>query len=165
MKGFTLLELLITLTIFALLCTIAIPGFNQLENEIQVEAAISQLYRAIQLTRSEAIKSNAIATICPSEEGYHCQSNWSKGYVVFIDKKANGEISPNDPLVQFFKPIKGEGTLLWNNFRNKNYLQYTSLGFTNSQNGTFLYCSKKRQTCRSLVVNRFGRLRIENSVQ
>lgn len=160
MAAFTLLELLITLTILMILLLLAIPSFESVQETFYADAAITQLYRAIQLARSEAIKTNSIVTLCPSEAGYQCQQDWSKGYVVFIDHAATGKIEADNSVIHFFKPIKGEGTLTWKNFRVKNYLQMTALGTTNAQNGSFLYCSKTKRTCRSLMISITGRIRI-----
>ena len=167
MRGFTFLEILITLTIAMNLCALAIPGFKTILGNIHAEMAMSQLYRAIQLTRSEAIKTNSIVTICPSEDGYQCHFDWSKGYIVFIDKNANGEIDPEDQIIHVFNSVKGGGKMIWKNFRHKNYLQMNSLGLTTSQKGTFIYCAKDKNSAftRALIVNISGRLRVEKNQQ
>lgn len=161
MKGFTLIEMLIVLAIAGILCLIGIPSFNSLKNSIYADAAISQLCRAIELTRSEAIKTNSIATLCPSADGYQCGKNWSKGYIVFIDHEENGQVDSDDQIIHFFKPVKGEGSMTWKNFRGFDYLQMTPLGNTNAQNGTFTYYSADKKIKKTLVVSLSGRIRSE----
>lgn len=162
MKGFTLIELLIVLAIAGILCLAGIPSFKYLTERLRADLAVSQLYRAIQLTRSEAIKTNAIATLCPTDDGYQCGKDWSNGYMVFIDREANGRVDSHDPIIHFFKPVKGKGVIAWKNFRSLNYLQMTPLGNTNAQNGTFSYCTNDKQICRNLIVSLSGRVRTQD---
>jgi len=70
--AFTLLELLIVITIIAILCGIAFPAYRYLTAKMHAKVEIFRLYRAIELTKSEAIKANAITTICPSSDHSHC---------------------------------------------------------------------------------------------
>lgn len=161
MKGFTLIELVIVLAIVSLLCLIGIPSFKHMTETIHADLAVSQLYRAIQLTRSEAIKTNSIATLCPSSNGYQCEKDWSKGYIVFVDRQANGSVDSDDQIIHFFKPVKGDGIITWQNFRGFDYLQMTPLGNTNAQNGTFTYYSADKKISHKLVVSLPGRVRIE----
>ncbi len=163
MKGFTIIEMLVVLAIVGILFVIGIPSFSHFKIQIHADLAISQLYRAIQLTRSEAIKTGSIATLCASSDGLQCGTDWSKGYMVFIDREANGQLNQDDQMIHFFKPVKGGGVISWSNFRRFDYLQMTPLGNTNAQNGTFLYCSANKKSKQALIVSLSGRLRIDKN--
>ena len=83
--GFTLLELLVAMVIIVIICCIGFPVYKNLSARMHAKVEIFRLYRAIQLTRSEAIKNGIMATICPSSDHQHCRGQWQDGYLVFID--------------------------------------------------------------------------------
>ncbi len=150
-SGFTLLELLIALTIVIVLCAVGIPSYQNFIAKSRTDAVMNQLYRAIQLTRSEAIKRNSLATLCATSDDRHCSNDWSKGYLITID----------DQVIKVFHPLKGQGKLSWKGFPNKPFLQMTQEGFTNHQNGTFFYQLKDKniRDARKLIVSKTGRIR------
>ena len=160
-QGFTLLELLITLTIFMILIGIAIPSYRIISERNQANAEIIQLYRTIQLARSEAIKHNEIMCLCGSSNQKSCDGDWSAGYILFVDKDANGVVGASEMIVQSIHRIAKGGQLSWKGFPNRNYLQFLPLGITNNQNGTFTYLLNKGapQFKKSLIISKLGRVR------
>jgi type IV fimbrial biogenesis protein FimT len=62
-SGFNLTELMIVVAVAGILATIAIPGFKSLTQSQQVKNASFDLYAALSLARSEAIKRNSDVTI------------------------------------------------------------------------------------------------------
>ncbi|MGD9153038.1 MAG: GspH/FimT family pseudopilin [Gammaproteobacteria bacterium] len=158
--AFTLLELLIVLTIIAIISCVAFPAYQTLVARMHAKIEIFRLYRAIQLTRSEAIKNNAIATICPGNDHLHCGGNWQDGYLVFIDNRGDGKVDPEDKLVKYFPAMHDGGVIEWNSFPKRHYLQMAPSGFTNNQNGTFYYTAAKGGYKISLIVSKVGRIRV-----
>lgn len=58
MHGVTLVEISITLAIFALLVALALPGFGNFLANLKIRATAEKLLGGVQLARSEAIKRN-----------------------------------------------------------------------------------------------------------
>ena len=62
-SGFSMVELLVVLSIAGILATIALPSFQSLTQVQQVKNASYELYTGLNLARSEAIKRSANVTL------------------------------------------------------------------------------------------------------
>jgi type IV fimbrial biogenesis protein FimT len=74
--GFTMVELLITLTIVGVLAALAGPSFRTLTVSQRIKAAGSDLATSMTLARSEAVKQNGDVTITP------VSGSWNKGWTI-----------------------------------------------------------------------------------
>lgn len=74
--GFTLLELLITITVIGILASIAAPSFRSLIMGQRIKTASFDLITNLTLARSEAIKQNGNVTMAP------VSGTWTNGWTV-----------------------------------------------------------------------------------
>jgi type IV fimbrial biogenesis protein FimT len=72
--GFTLIEMLVVLTVVVLLTVAAAPSFSDIVARHRVKSAATDLYFALAKARSEAVKRNANVTVSPQAGGW--QSGW-----------------------------------------------------------------------------------------
>ena len=63
--GATVLELMVTLAIAAILVTTGVPSFQNYLLRQHVRAAVNQLHHDLMLARSEAVYRNAVVIACP----------------------------------------------------------------------------------------------------
>ena len=161
--GFTLLELLVSLAILAVLASLAGPGLLRLVQQERSTTALNQLLSAVHLARSSAITRGAIVTLCPSADGQACagRNRWHEGAIVFSDEDRDGRRDPEDALLRTLPGFEDASRVYWRSFRNKSYLQLDSRGMTNWQNGHFLYCPANRdpRLARQLILNAQARVR------
>lgn len=87
-QGFTLVELMITLAVAAVLAAIAAPAFNQLALGSTLRSHANDLAAGALLARSEAIKRNQPVTLCASSNGTACTGSWSSGWIVMTGSGA-----------------------------------------------------------------------------
>ena len=92
-RGLTLVEVMITLTIAAILASLGVPGFVDLIRTKNLAAAASDLKSDLNFARSEAVKRNRRVLVCPAGASANtCGSgtDWAAGWLVCVDADANG---------------------------------------------------------------------------
>jgi len=81
--GFTIVELMVTLTILSMLVYVAVPSFRDAGLPSQLRAIANGMVAASQVARSEAIKRNTTVQLCVSADGLTCGTgNWQQGWIV-----------------------------------------------------------------------------------
>ena len=90
-RGFTLLELMITIVIAVVLLTLAVPGMRSFLLASSRGDASTSLYGGLILARGEAITRNAQVSICQRDFSNtnafpRCGSTgWTRGWIVYRD--------------------------------------------------------------------------------
>ena len=104
-EGVTLIELLVTLSIVAIIVAVGVPALRDFFAMNQMSAAVNDLVTSLHLARSEAIKRETTATLCPS-------ANWDSpnptctplgsladGWIVVADPAGNAiVVQTHEPL-------------------------------------------------------------------
>lgn len=81
--GFTLIELMVTIAVLAIVMAIAIPNFRGLINSNRLTTQANELVATLQYARSEAVRANGRVTVCPTSDGSTCSgSDWGSVIVM-----------------------------------------------------------------------------------
>ena len=158
-SGFTLYELLITLTLIAILVGLGLPSFAEIAANSRLRTEVDALFHAIHLARKESIMRRSVVSICPSVDGLTCRpgKDWSSGWIMFNnrDRDEPPQLDSGEPTLQVH--TVGENVRITSNRR----------GFTlratqkRATNGTIVVCdSADRVRPRALVVSYTGRPRV-----
>lgn len=99
--GFTLVELVVTIALLAILTTLAAPSFSEVLRQWRRDSATRELTTSLQLARSEAIKTSRQIVVCPSTDGASCadDTEWNTGWIVFVDDEVVTLASTGNPVV------------------------------------------------------------------
>lgn len=100
-RGFTLVELMVTVAIVAILAAIAYPSFESTMRSNRVATATNELQASISLVRSEAIRNPNGAALCTSQAGTACDGEWSDGWLVWVDSDGDGQLDSGERVVRF----------------------------------------------------------------
>ena len=84
--GFTLVEMMVAISVMAILTTIAIPSYQSTITSTRMRSEIGALLADLNFARSEAVKRGLSINICPpTSTGTACNpgiTDWSSGWVV-----------------------------------------------------------------------------------
>lgn len=160
-KGLTLVEMLCTIGIVAILSAVAMPELGHLRRAAARRAAVNDLMHAVFLARSKAIMTNGVVSVCPSTDGSHCggsSADWSLGWIVF--QNTDRDMPPvRDPGEEILHNNSGwlGGTVTSN--RDAYSFRPTS---QSDVNGTIVFCDPKGKAAdaRAVIISHTGRPRI-----
>ena len=82
--GFTLIELMVTLAMVAILLTVAVPFFTTFQRNAELTSFSNSLLSGVNAARGEAMKRGRNAMVVPKD------GDWNKGWTVFVDVNRNG---------------------------------------------------------------------------
>jgi len=168
-RGWTLVEIMITLMVIGLLSSAAVPSFLGLFHSTLRDAMGGEALAALRLTRSEAIERNDQVVLCKSSRADACslEGDWAQGWLAFHDVNGNAQLDEGEEVVlrrEGFPPgwrMSGNGPVA-------NHVAYQSLGHTRRlsggfQAGTFTLCKLSSQPTSAVrvVINSMGRPRTE----
>jgi len=141
--GFTLVELMVTLSLAAIVISVAIPSFNTMIQNNRLISQTNQLVASLNHARSEAIGRGNTVTICSSSDQITCGGAWDTGWITFVDINANGAFdNATDTLLKVNQGTEGNNTL--NGTANTGSISYLSTGFTNlAANASFSLCDTR----------------------
>lgn len=135
-QGFTLLELLITLSIVSILFAISAPQFGETIAKNRVSATTDSVIRTVQLARSESIKRGNRVVACLSDHTLTCNPASSDRILVFSDENRSGQPSITDDIIKTIEFDPDTATVSY----NRPYLGFAATGYAAGTNGTFKVC-------------------------
>lgn len=113
--GFTLVELMVTLSIVVILATLAVPSFRALIASTRMTSQANEFVAMLAFTRSEAVKRNARVTMCKSSDSTSCTTTgtWAQGYIVFTDAGATiGTVDSGEDVLRVSPALTNGSTLV-----------------------------------------------------
>lgn len=169
-RGFTIVELMITILVLSLLAGIGVPAFQSTVMNNRMTSQINALVTSLNQARSEAIKQNRDVVVCRSTDSSSCAgsgSSWGQGWLVFVDENENGSIDGGGNNCDGSGDCKlSVQSTLSGNIQvdaNVNQLIYNGRGTSNT-NGTFTFCdSRGAEEAKAIIISNTGRPRISNT--
>ena len=162
-KGISLLELLTSLSISAILCAGAIPLTN-LVAKYRLSTSHSDLHLLIVKARQDALALRTRITLCVLSNDNRCQKNWQGSISAFTDANGNRMLDPQEQLLSRIDPHTEIHTR-WRGMKPNNSIHFNSNGSTFVSNGTFTQCHPGLTESLKLIINRQGRSRSAQQTQ
>lgn len=160
-SAFTLIELLMTLAVAALLATVAVPTMQRLLVEQRMTSQVNTLITHLSLGRSEAVMRNRQVVLCKSADGTVCspRARWTQGWILFSDDDRNERRGPRETLLRRHGPLPPGLSLDYAGFPSDRYMTFEATGISNA-NGTFVFCDGRgAAAATAVIVSKTGRAR------
>lgn len=159
-SGFTLIDLLIVLSLLALLSTLAMPDFSRLLERQRLTGATNALLAHLHFARNQAIALGQPVSACPSRDGRQCEAGgrWEHGWIIHVDRRGQaGPLAEEDLL----RVVTGHpGFIMQSGQRQR--VRFTPAGMAYGSNLTIRICRSParagRRDGRRVIVSNPGRI-------
>lgn len=161
--GLTLIELLISLALLAVVLTTAVPALGRFMQEQRLTASANQLVTHLQFARGEAITRNATVTACPSADGGSCTggNRWDEGWIVYRDPKHQAQPDGPEDVLRVVQASPGLHMHSGGRFR----VRFKGSGTAYGTNLTIRVCTPgDPAAARAVIVSNPGRVRATRDV-
>lgn len=164
LRGFTLAELMVVLAIAGILLAAGMPSLRDMIARSRLRTTAGDLFSAIDLTRSQAIARGERVIMMPADPQ---RADWTRGWVVFVDKNASLSLDAGDELIFQQGPLKA-GLAVSSAFSSPHppyYVSYNGAGRSCSASNSMAsrpgtLSLVMGQGIRHIKINMLGRVRI-----
>ncbi len=157
--GYSLLELVMTIAVAALVLTLGLPSFSALKARSAQRVELDALFHAVHRARKASIMRKQVVSLCPTADGTTCRpgTDWSGGFLVFVNTDRDEPPELDDGEILLDRHLAGRYAKITANRRGFT-LRAT---FLRATNGTLVVCDRAgRVAPRALVVSYTGRPRV-----
>jgi len=104
-NGFSLVELVVCLSIITILLGIAVPGFSYFISWYRAESAVNEFSSGIEKAKYLAVRKGCTVKISVDVDG---NGTLDSGFCIYIDNDEDNQVSKGDEIVSthFFKGVK-----------------------------------------------------------
>ncbi len=132
-RGFSLVELMVTLSLVAILAGIAVPSLSTFMRNAELTSFTNTLFSAINAARSEAMKHGRDAMVVPTDG-----ASWDSGWIVFVDvDRSNTYAAASDITVLTSEAKPSYMTIIGNNMAASTppYIRFDASGYSKPKSG------------------------------
>lgn len=151
-SGFSLIELLVTLTILGLLFVYGMCSMTMSYRKNALQKTADEIKLAVHFAKIEALTKEHTVTLAPlSKEG-----GWSTGMRLFVDNNKH-DYNKESVLIRIWSWHDKAIHVSWNGFESTHYLRFSPSLSERTANGSFMIQDDAHHEIK-LVVNRLGRI-------
>tara|TARA_R110000787_G_scaffold42536_18_gene104614 strand:+ start:427 stop:1005 length:579 start_codon:yes stop_codon:yes gene_type:complete len=182
--AFTLIEMLVTIAIAAILLALAIPSFRESTLNNQRAARVNELVTELNYARTQAVSLRQTVSLCrvanPGTPVCGSGNGWEDGWVIFVDNNSDGAIDAGEDILRRHgalisaaeqaKPSSQKFTIRGNGTATNGVMTRVSFrvagNVSPNSNGTLAVCDQRNDIAkgRAIVIGTGGRIRTSEGV-
>jgi type IV fimbrial biogenesis protein FimT len=142
-RGFTLMELMLVLTLAAIILALGAPSFTEFRRSNRMAGIANDFLVGVQVARSEAIKRQASVSLCPSgnpaaDDAACTTTNDFSGWIVFADPNNNCQREDTEVILQVGERIDTgtNSATRTTSAADGNCVSFAATGFTRPEPGS-----------------------------
>jgi type IV fimbrial biogenesis protein FimT len=130
-KGFTLLEMLMTITVAGILLGLAVPTLGNVTRAVRLSGGSREFIVDFALARNEAVLRATNVSVCTSTNLTSCtNSGWGSGRLIFVDGGVLGAVDGGDQIISVTRTLNSSLTTAATGVAAANVITYSALGRT-----------------------------------
>jgi type IV fimbrial biogenesis protein FimT len=163
-KGFTIIELLVVLTVAIIFVALSVPSFFSIRQNNNAVLLTNNFAGTLNYARAEAIKRGELVSVCASANTNQTAcgnaGSWTNGWIVFVDNDGDGVIDGGDEILRVGAVLDPGATFT----APVAFITYDSEGFVSSGAGDYGLAATgcDGNNGRTLTISNAGRVSIAN---
>ena len=160
-RGFTLIELMFSIAVLAILLGLAAPSYRAFITSNRLTAQANELVADLSLARNEAASRSRNIQVCIAASATSCAgsgSDWAAGWIVWSDSNNNGSLEASE-VIKYTAPLAGGVSMTASGPSDTSILVYLPFGglSAGSTSWTFTLCASGDTTGRMVSIPITGR--------
>lgn len=168
-RGFSLIELIITVAVAAVLLSLAMPAVSSMMAQNRLAAATNAARGALMAARQSAVMTGRPVSLCAGTPSAGCSGDWSAGeWLVFRDANHSGDLDAGESVIRHGRLSLAGDVNLSGNGPLRTALVYVPAGHAERVSGAFgagrlRICLARdlAPNARELVISASGRVRLQ----
>lgn len=146
-RGFTLIEILVTFSVLAVLLVLAAPSFVAFQRNSELTSTANTFMASLSVARAEATKRQLNAFVEAGTPTSPAAANWSGGWIVYLDVDNSGGYNTGDVLLSQNGPLPASvavadvteaANAFFDPVLNRPYVMFNGSGFLRTRSGAFV---------------------------
>lgn len=163
--GYTLIELMIALSLMAILMAYGLPNYYSFKQNQIMRQEVNRLVGSINFARNHSINASEYVVLCATQSMTSCDgaTDWHGGWMVFLDNNETREFDDGDQLLMFEHGINHNISATSSQYRQK--IRFDQMGAAPGTNLTVRFCDDRGADFgKAVIISNVGRPRVTQSI-
>jgi type IV fimbrial biogenesis protein FimT len=105
-RGFTLVEMMVTVAVLSILSVVAVPSLIAFSARNRLQSLSSDFVSSLVLARTEAARAGLPVLVLPATGGV-TGNEFAQGWNLYLDRNSNGSFDSGDTLIRTYAALPG----------------------------------------------------------